>query len=159
LLHNGKTRAFGYRFESPEGPGSHHYYHAQSISGFERDEPFLNTASWLPTGCPTFPLDANHPVKLLLSLLIALYGISYISRINPYVPGISVHLNEMRFQNLPELKWHRKVITDTGRVCEIHDTLNPAEFEKVMKAKYPKCEIVGITKGIFDQSRRASRRQ
>jgi hypothetical protein len=150
--HDGKIRAFGYRFESPEGPGSHHYYHAQLINGFEKDEPFLGGDAWLPTSCPTFPLDADNPVKLLLSLLIALYGVPYISRIKPLVDGIGRHLDQMRFQSLPELKWYKKVTTGGGKKIEIHNPSNPTEFTKVMKAKYPKCEITGITKEMYIQS-------
>jgi hypothetical protein len=150
--HDQKIRAFGYRFESPEGPGSHHYYHAQLINGFERDEPFLGDENWFPNSCPTFPLDADNPVKLLLSLLIALYGVPYISRIKQHVSGIENHLKQMRFQSLPELKWYRKVKIGGGKKTKSYDPSDPFEFTKTMRAKCPKCEITGITKEMFNRS-------
>ncbi len=152
LLHDGKTHGFGYRFESPEGPGKHHYYHAQLINGLEADEPFLNAEGWLPTACPTFPLDANNPVKLLLSLLIALYGVRYVSRGRPHVHRVDLYLKDMHFQKMPELEWYRQVITGEGRVRATNATSKLADFEMSMKGKYPGCEIIGITKGMYDRS-------
>jgi hypothetical protein len=159
FFHEGKIRAFGYRFESPEGPGSHHYYHAQLINGFEKDEPFPGWDTWMPTSCPTFPLDADSPVKLLLSLLIALYGVSYISRIKPLVNGIGNHLDEMHFHSVPtELKWYKKVITGGGTKPEIHDTSDQDKFTKKMRAKYPKCKITDITRGMYTQAKAGQQR-
>jgi hypothetical protein len=151
LSHDDKTRGFGYRFESPEGPGIHHYYHAQPITDLKAGESFLDAEDWLPTKCPTFPLDADNPVKLLLSLLISLYGISYISQIKQHVRGIDHHLGKMHFENLPDWIWYRKVTMHGGRV-EYHYTSDPDNFDKVIKAKYQKCKVSGITKGMYDRS-------
>ncbi|MDP1990041.1 MAG: hypothetical protein Q8K00_03385 [Syntrophales bacterium] len=158
FFHEEKIHAFGYRFESPEGPGNHHYYHAQLINGFDKDEPFPDGDAWLPTSCPTFPLDADNPVQLLLSLLIALYGVSYISRIKPLVDGLGQHLEKMRFQCLPELKWYRKVSISRGKKIEFHDPTDLATFKKKMRAKYPKCEITGITKEMYTQANAGQQR-
>jgi hypothetical protein len=152
LSQDERTRGFGYRFESPEGPGIHHYYHAQPITDFKAGESFPDVEDWLPTRCPTFPLDADSPVKLMLSLLIALYGVTYISRIKQVAMGIDSQLNEMRFHNLPELKHYRKVILSTGEVREIIDTSDPVGFDDEMKAKYQKCKVIGMTKGMYHQS-------
>jgi hypothetical protein len=96
LDENQLIRAIGLRFESPEGPGYHHYYHAQLIKGFKKDELFYqqkgaNDAQqnfdpacppWLPVTQPALPLGIDSPVKLLLSLLVSLYGVSYVSALS-----------------------------------------------------------------------------
>jgi hypothetical protein len=157
LLHDGELKAFGYRFESPEGPGIHHYYHAQPITDFELSSPEI--AGWLPTKGPTFPLDANSPVKLLLSLLISLYGTACISQIKQQVPGIDSHLEEMGCQNLPDWKFYRKVITCSGKKEDVYETTDPVKFDREMNAKYPKCHIKGITKGAYERSSKVKRKK
>jgi len=157
LLHDGELRGFGYRFESPEGPGIHHYYHTQPITDFKVGASSSDTENWLPTQCPTFPLDADNPVKLLLSLLISLYGKSCILQIKQQVSGIDSHLDKMCCQNLPDWKFYRKVTTCSGKE-EIHETTDPAGFDKKMKAKYRKCQIRGITKGAYDRSSKVKRK-
>lgn len=149
--HEGKTRWFGYRFESPEGPGIHHYYHAQPIIDLKGGESFLTTEEWLPTKCPTFPLDANNPVKLLLSLLISLYGISWIPQTRQHMPGIDRYLNEMHFRKLPGWELYKKVITHKGKV-DFYATAEPEKFDAEMRAKNQKCEIRGVTKGMYQKS-------
>jgi hypothetical protein len=149
-LRDGKPSGFGYRFESPEGPGRHHYYHAQPID-LKAVESFLDAEDRLSTKCPTFPLDADNPVQLLLSLLISLYGVSYILQIKQNVPGIDRHLDEMRLHNLPDWIWYRKVITHKGK-AQFHETSDPVKFYEEMKATYQRCEVSGITKGMYHQS-------
>jgi hypothetical protein len=151
LLLDGEPSGFGYRFESPEGSGIHHYYHAQPITDLKAGESFLDAEDWLPTKCPTFPLDADNPVKLLLSLLIALYGVLYISKIRPHVYGLDAYLDKMHCNNMPDLKWYRKVITKVDRFHEISDKQKLDEFEKSTHAQYPGCKIVGITRGNYDR--------
>jgi hypothetical protein len=150
-LHDGKPRWFGYRFESPEGPGKHHYYHVQPITDLRSAASFLEAEGPLSTKCPTFPLDADNPVKLLLSLLISLYGLSCIPQIKRQVHGIDRYLDEMHFGKLPEWKWYRKVIMPNGKVA-FHDTSDLDAFDEQMKAKYRKCEVTGVTKGRYHQS-------
>ena len=78
LKHDEEVKAVGYRFESPEGIGRHHYYHVQMIKGFTTDTffpPELSTV-WLPDAEPTFPLDARDSVDLILCLLLSLYGMT-----------------------------------------------------------------------------------
>jgi hypothetical protein len=73
-------RAFGYRFESPEGPGQHNFWHAQPILQVRChgettiDLPGLEDG-WRPTNVPAFPLDARSSIGLLVSLLVSIYGI------------------------------------------------------------------------------------
>jgi hypothetical protein len=76
-------RAIGYRFESPEGEGSHHFYHAQIIRAFQKDNEQMRLPGpeWLPTKQPSFALDAKSPTTLLACLLITLYGRSFIHQL------------------------------------------------------------------------------
>lgn len=88
-----ELRAIGYRFESPEGEGIHHYYHAQGIREFAKniDRWRIPCPGWLPTKQPAFALDANSPLTLVACILISLYGRGVISK-----------LRQARFWNLFE---------------------------------------------------------
>lgn len=75
-------RAFGYRFEPPEGAnGPHHFWHAQPTfkirlpDGDMRELPPAGTGSWRPTSTPAFPLDASSSADLLVCLMVSLYGL------------------------------------------------------------------------------------
>lgn len=90
-----KLRAVGYRFETPEGPGRHSYYHAQPIITFRDGSPQLPCPNWLSTDHPTLPLDAVDPVTLLLALLISLYGYRYFTeKVSPWLGGISPYYSK-----------------------------------------------------------------
>lgn len=90
-LDPGSQLAIGFRFESPEGEGEgkHSYYHAQLITGFERDRQFyayhtdsdMFPLTKLPTKFPALPLDAKDPVMLVLCLLLSLYGRKCLGRL------------------------------------------------------------------------------
>ena len=67
-------QSLGYRFETPEGPGRHNYYHVQPIRtlfGVPHAPP-TTTPQWFPDTHPTFPIDATDPVSLPFNLLISL---------------------------------------------------------------------------------------
>jgi hypothetical protein len=66
--------AIGFRFEEPEGQGSHNFFHTQLIRAFGKNTFALPTPSWIPTSQPSFPLDAGGPISLLLNLLVSIYG-------------------------------------------------------------------------------------
>lgn len=55
------------RLES--GGGMHNFYHAQLTNNMVPTKP-----NWLPRSQPSFPLCANCPVTLVISLLLTLYG-------------------------------------------------------------------------------------
>lgn len=78
-----ELRAIGYRFESPEGEGIHHYYHAQIINAFEKgsEQWRIPCPRWLPTKQPAFALDACSPVTLIASMLISIYGLSFVAEL------------------------------------------------------------------------------
>jgi hypothetical protein len=76
--HDNDLAAIGFRFEPPEGPGTHNYYHAQMFREFHGGGagPCLPSCPpWLPTSRPAFHLKADDPVTLLISMVISLYGI------------------------------------------------------------------------------------
>jgi hypothetical protein len=88
-------RAFGYRFEPPEGPGRHDYWHAQPIlrvgchDDSTIDLPGLEDG-WRPTDTPAFPLDARSPIGLLVALMVSIYGLDEVWRMQADSP--EVHL-------------------------------------------------------------------
>jgi len=68
--------AYGYRFETSEGPGDHDHCHVQPIRAFSKkdDDPLPQSPDWLPTALPTFPLQATGHVELIACMLSSLYG-------------------------------------------------------------------------------------
>lgn len=99
-----KLRAVGYRFESPEGEGIHHFYHAQIIRAFKKntEQWRLPGPDWLPTKQPAFALDACSPVTLIVCLLISIYGRDFIAE-----------LRHAQFWD--ELKSHIEVLMSSNR--------------------------------------------
>lgn len=89
--------AIGCRFEPPEGPGTHDYFHAQIFRDFYgvAGGPSLPCCpTWLPTSRPAFQLKADDPVTLLICMLISLYGLgrardlqqaSFANELKPYM--------------------------------------------------------------------------
>lgn len=85
-----KFRGIGFRLESPHGDeyederseggekkeGRHDFYHAQLIRGLGWG-PRIESPEWLPCNQPSFPLTADDPITLVLSLLLTLYGKKY----------------------------------------------------------------------------------
>lgn len=78
-LEGNELEGLALRLESPEnrrrntendnGIGMHEFYHAQ----LGHDD-WPTKPSWIPTSQPSFPLCANCPVTLVISLLLTLYG-------------------------------------------------------------------------------------
>jgi len=152
LKHDNEIKAFGYRFESPEGyKGEHHYYHSQFIHGFEKDRSFLGKEpSWLPVSCPTFPIDADDPVKLLISLLIALYGRPYATQIKASVSGVGKYIDEMHLSKFGSFEWYW--CANIGRrTVHVGTEDDPETFNKDFRKQHPNCKIVGITKETYER--------
>lgn len=153
--HGNEIKAFGYRFEPPEGVGQHNYYHVQIINSLG-NVPFPNYAhmSWLPDRQPAFPLDANNAVKLILTLLITLYDLNYVSRLkaNPsFGSDLDKYLSEMHCYSFSGITWYWEVgIGNPISHLEHYSTEKPpAMFGADLRKKYPKCQITGMSKGRY----------
>ncbi len=158
LMQEGQVKAFGFRFESPEGPGEDHYYHAQFIHGFENDRPFGPEHIWLPVTCPTFPLDADNPVKLLLTLVVALYGLPSLTQVKTSVAGIEKHLSEMRCLSFKEFEYYWIATMRRDRQeYYISTDIDPESFDKKFREAHQGCEIKRITKGRYEGQTRQHR--
>jgi hypothetical protein len=78
-----ELKAMGYRFETLEPGGRHDFHHAQPIREFRKGDTtiILPTPPWVPTGQPSFLLDAEDPITLLLCTLVTIYGLSIITEV------------------------------------------------------------------------------
>ena len=99
------------RFETDEGenvagkkPGKHDFLHAQLCRAIYGPGKVIlaqaSTPEWLPDSQPSFPLDADNQVNLVLCMLISLYGGAYV-RLKLFTSGkvnrnLRKHLNEVR---------------------------------------------------------------
>lgn len=167
LEHHGTIKFFGFRFEAPHGEGSvHHYYHMQMIrSVLGVALPDDGHSVFIPDAEPTFPLDANSPVELLMSVLISLYGIKDLAAFL----GIAGVGNEFKedFQRLksfhqPPLSWYWEVnVGNPIKTTLGYETTSIlAEFKKKISAKHlnQKTVIVGMTKERYDKLSKAKRK-
>jgi hypothetical protein len=150
------TKAIGYRFESPEGTGIHHYYHLQMIRGFSIGSPFVpdDCLRWFPDSAPTFPLDVDRSVKLLLCLLISLYGVretAVLLRDSGVDAQIGGYLSQMNCHLFPPIEWYWKVTIRGARAHqEFYRTgKEPREFRRDFTSLHPGCRIEGITEGYY----------
>lgn len=87
---NDRLCSWGFRYEAPEGPGSHNYFHAQYISVVDKgDNDALPPAvKDFSEKCPTFPLDAQCAPSLFVAAIASVYGIDYIFREAFLAPGL-----------------------------------------------------------------------
>ena len=76
-------RSLAVRFETSEGDpddnlGKHDFLHAQLCNYIYNSDGRIiakaKTPDWLPTSQPSFPLDADNQVGLVLCMLTSLYG-------------------------------------------------------------------------------------
>ena len=73
-------KCIGIRFEAPEGAGGghHDYYHAQFIRRLgDREGIDLTSMDFVPDNQPAIPLLATCRVTLLLSAVLAIYGLKF----------------------------------------------------------------------------------
>jgi hypothetical protein len=81
-----KLVAVGLRFETPEGPGSHNYYHAQLIRSFFQHAE-IPCSAWLPTSFPALALNAVNAGGLMVCMLVTLYGRTHLQSL-PVLGGL-----------------------------------------------------------------------
>lgn len=108
----------GFRLDTPESgnvdgeskgnedEGRHDFYHAQFIRrrGFNWG-PRIETIGWLPEHQPSFPLVADDPITLVLSLLLALYGKRYCGQFIQRHGGSLSALGSARKKLQPWIGW------------------------------------------------------
>lgn len=154
-------RAIGYRFESPEGEGSHHYYHAQLIHSFQKGNERLRLPcpQWLPTKQSAFALDAKSPTTLIACLLITLYGRDFIHELQHArfwtqfkLSVASLMSSDLSFQ--PSY-WGVRV----GRNTLVYKTREKGKkFRQIMKDKEGASEICEISLREYSAEREDRRR-
>jgi len=169
LDQNEKLRAIGFRFETPEGPGNHNYYHMQLITGFEKEIPFVmnepshedekfhepSCPEWLPTIQPAFPMCIGNPVSLILYILAGLYGVHHIAELQnnaSFDQELNKYSEEMKLQLFGPTEWYWKIGIGhpMPKFYEYKSTLKPEEeFRAEISKPYTKCTISGITKEAF----------
>jgi hypothetical protein len=93
------VRGIAFRLETPEGPGAHDFYHAQIITAFEKGHPIDQCPQWLPVRQPSFALDANNPVRLLVCALVSIYGCPHYKKIltGATIPHRSDYATDIQF--------------------------------------------------------------
>lgn len=155
LKHGLDTRAIGYRLEAPEGPGAHHYYHLQMIRGFDKHFHFTSDdcLNWFPDQAPTFPLDVDGPVKLILNLLIGLYGLldtGAMLRDMGLTARAKQYLDQMSCVSIPPIEWYWKVLKRGASKHEFYKTLKePTEFRRDFRS-HQGCKVQSITEGLYN---------
>lgn len=160
LLYGGVIRWIGFRFEAPEGinaagEGRHHFYHVQMIRGLHTSIPFPHNdhLNWIPDAEPTIPLDADGPSKLLLCLLVSLYGIQEVLRLinlSPSHSQLRKRFEAMHITGVPVIEWYWKVTADAGAKSQFHKTPNPEAWRADILQRHPGCKIEGVTKAAYD---------
>lgn len=165
LRHNRDIKAIGYRFEAPEGPGIHHYYHLQMIRGLRTSLLFppADCLKWMPDAAPTFPLDVDGSVKLLLGLLISLYGVGEtvaLLRHASFGAQTRRYLSAMNCYSFPPFEWYWKVaIGSTPNRYEYYRTAkDPQEFRDHFSRLYSGCQITGVTESEYSALSKSKRK-
>jgi hypothetical protein len=141
--------SLGYRYESPEGTGIHHYYHVQLTQPPTASSPLV----WLPEVQPAFPIDADGPVELLLALLVSLYGRDYLGKIlNANIWNLEKHIQNLHLTKFDAFEWYRSVeIGSPIRHSEGYRIKsNLQDFEAYIHGIYPGCNIRGMTRTRFE---------
>ena len=97
-------KSLAIRFETDEGgykkngpKGAHDFCHAQLCNTISESIP-VYAPEWLPDSQPSFPLDANDQVSLVLCMLVSLYGSREVrAKLNgPGIKNLQQHLNKVQ---------------------------------------------------------------
>jgi hypothetical protein len=153
LKHNDRLKAFGFRYESPEGSGMHHYYHAQIIKDVG---PKDARSFWLPDDQPAFPIDTDNPIGLLVALLVSLYGIGYLGKIKVKVKDNVVKecIQKMFCHSIPELiRYWRITMRDNSKPEIVYRTTGPnQDFIDHIQGRFTGCTWRNITRSEYDST-------
>jgi hypothetical protein len=95
---SGQLSGIGMRFETPEGDGGghHDFHHAQLVREIGRRISLPNCPLWLPDKQPSFPMDAEDPVELLVCTIASIYGARKIAQLRRHAQAIWTYARRMR---------------------------------------------------------------
>ena len=157
-----ELQSLGYRFESPEGKndhgaGLHHYYHIQMIQ--PPTQPL--SISWLPEVQPAFPTNADDPVKLMLGMLISLYGLGYLETISREadVWNLKKYIDGFTCIRFDQFQWYRIVEIGEKHSESYNIKSDLQEFEDYIRRKYAGCKIRGITNTKYSSYKKSQQKQ
>ena len=154
----------GYRFETPEGEGKHDFYHVQPIKTVRtqgQDRPHEGP-DWVPDDYPTFPVDADDPVGLLISLLVSLYNLDYLARVYPLHYELRDHVrNKMHLLKSKRNYWEVTVKgVESFSCCTAFDKNElKKKLEKDYKAQLRHAVKVGLTESNYSQYKIAGKQR
>lgn len=99
-MHEGQPVATAWRFESPEGKGDHDYFHCQPVKEmrYGRSIPALCALpDWYFDDSPTMPLKASSYEQLLVCLLVSIYGLVTLRKMQQELLSnrLAEHLDEL----------------------------------------------------------------
>lgn len=107
----------GFRYETPEIGGNHHYYHAQPCRSMGCDRSPVRDSLPISNRYPTFPLLATSSLELLLCLVISIYGISGLSKLEHDLSAeYSTRRNTLLLKSLQSFK--KVVVRSRGEGCD-----------------------------------------
>ena len=104
LNNQSKIRSLAMRFETDEGDylkegiiGAHDFCHAQLCNTINESFP-VYAPKWLPDSQPSYPLDGEDQVSLVLCMLVSLYGGKEVrAKLNePGARDLTEHLEKVR---------------------------------------------------------------
>lgn len=96
---------WGFRYETPEMGDNHHYYHAQPCRSMGYDRSPVRGSLPISDRYPTFPLLAKSSLELLLCLVISIYGISGLRKLESDLAAeYSSRRNKRLLQSLESFK-------------------------------------------------------
>ena len=112
LNHESDIKSLAVRFETDEGnykmdgiEGAHDFCHAQLCNTISVSYP-VYAPEWLPDSQPSFPLDADDQVSLVLCMLVSLYGGKEVrTKLNESgARDLTKHLDRVRALRRPKAK-------------------------------------------------------
>lgn len=111
---DGTAISYGYRYETPEARGAegktsnHGYFHAQplrEVRTAKRGAMRLpGCPAAFPDDAPTFPLDCDDPLGLLLCAVVSIYGVREFAEINNRHFNGDFHDRLVDMRCLPQLE-------------------------------------------------------
>jgi len=151
--------AIGYRFESPEGEGTHHYYHAQLIRDLDRGH-LLPCPAWLPTRQPAFALDAENALTLVVCLLIALYGLEYVGELQgaPFWAYLKTYVESKMMWTNRKFQPTYWQVTLANSVLYYKTWEEGGRFRAIMKNARRARSVEGISRMEYDAQAAARRK-